>query len=53
MKIDNQRNLEVQDQVLENLERRFIAGRLDRRSFIRAAVAAGVAVAGLPALADE
>lgn len=53
MKIDNKRNLEVQDQVLENLERRFIAGRLDRRNFIRAAAAAGVALVGLPALADE
>ena len=41
------------DTQLDRLERALIAGRLDRRGFIRAATAAGLATAGLPALADE
>lgn len=38
---------------LERLERALIAGRLDRRGFMLAAAAAGLASATLPALADE
>ncbi|SIS04642.1 choline dehydrogenase [Sphaerotilus natans] len=41
------------DGLLERLEQALIAGRLDRRGFMRAAMAAGLASAGLPALADE
>lgn len=41
------------DRALEALERALIAGRLDRRGFIRAVTAAGLASAALPALADE
>ena len=41
------------DGALEMLERALIAGRLDRRGFIRAVTAAGLAGAALPALADE
>ncbi|HEU0202647.1 MAG TPA: GMC family oxidoreductase N-terminal domain-containing protein [Burkholderiaceae bacterium] len=41
------------DSVLDRLERAFVAGRIDRRGFLRAAAAAGLAAAGLPALADE
>jgi len=39
--------------LLERLERSLLAGRIDRRTFLRSATAAGLAVAGLPALADE
>ena len=46
-------NSASQDSLLENLERRLIAGRFDRRSFIRAAAATGMATMGLSALADE
>jgi choline dehydrogenase len=53
MKLNNKPNLDFQDSVLESLERRFIAGRFDRRSFLRAAAAAGISMFGLPALADE
>jgi choline dehydrogenase len=41
------------DAALETLERALIAGRMDRRGFIRAVTAAGLASAGLPALADQ
>ncbi|RZL95580.1 MAG: FAD-binding protein [Variovorax sp.] len=41
------------DTQLVHLERALIAGRLDRRGFIRAAAAAGLATTGLTALADE
>jgi choline dehydrogenase len=44
---------EPNDGLLEGLERALIAGRLDRRSFMRAAVAAGFGATGLHALADE
>ena len=39
--------------LIERLERALIAGRIDRRSFLRAAAAAGLAGASLHALADE
>lgn len=41
------------DSLQERLERAFIAGRLSRRGFIRAAAAAGLSATGLYALADE
>jgi len=41
------------DSLLDRLERALIAGRLDRRGFLRAASAAGLATAGLSSLADE
>ncbi|MEJ8859215.1 GMC family oxidoreductase N-terminal domain-containing protein [Variovorax robiniae] len=41
------------DAQLDRLERALIAGKLDRRGFIRAAAAAGLATTGLAALADE
>lgn len=41
------------DATMERLERALIAGRLNRRGFIQAVTAAGLATAGLPALADE
>lgn len=39
--------------LLERLERSLIAGRLNRRGFIRAAAATGFGMAGLEVLADE
>ena len=53
MKYHIETNSAAQDSLLENLERRLIAGRFDRRSFIRAAAAVGVSAMGLAALADE
>ena len=53
MKNHIETNSAAQDSLLENLERRLIAGRFDRRSFIRAAAATGMATMGLSALADE
>jgi choline dehydrogenase len=44
---------EANDGLLEQLERSLIAGRLNRRGFIRAATAAGFATTGLHAMADE
>ena len=44
---------ELQDGLLEHLERALIAGRLDRRAFMRAAAATGFGAMGLNALADE
>jgi choline dehydrogenase len=44
---------DASDQLLERLERSLIAGRLNRRGFIRAVTAAGLATSGLNALADE
>ena len=41
------------DSLLERLERALIAGRMSRRSFMRAATAAGFSTIGLSALADE
>lgn len=41
------------DGLLEHLERALIAGRLNRRGFMRAATAAGFSSVGLSALADE
>ena len=41
------------DGLLEHLERALIAGRLNRRGFLRAAAAAGFFTVGLSALADE
>jgi choline dehydrogenase len=41
------------DSQLEQLERAFIAGTLDRRSFLRTAAALGFGSTGLTALADE
>jgi len=41
------------DSMLERLEHALIAGRLSRRGFIQAVTAAGLATAGLSALADE
>ena len=41
------------DGLLEHLERALIAGRLNRRGFIRAAAATGFGAAGISALADE
>jgi choline dehydrogenase len=41
------------DSLLEHLERALIAGRLNRRGFMRAATAAGFSTMGLSALADE
>ena len=41
------------DTLMERLERALIAGRLNRRSFIRAATAAGFGSLGINALADE
>ena len=41
------------DALLKRLELALIAGRLSRRGFIQAVTAAGLATAGLPALADE
>ncbi len=42
-----------QETHLEQLERAAIAGKLDRRSFLKAAAAAGASAMALPALADE
>jgi choline dehydrogenase len=42
-----------QESNLERLERAAISGKLDRRSFIKAAAAAGASALALPALADE
>ena len=42
-----------QESTLERLERAAIAGKLDRRSFLKAAAAAGASAMALPALADE
>jgi len=44
---------EESDRLLDRLERALMAGRLDRRGFLRAATAAGLASAGLNAMADE
>jgi choline dehydrogenase len=44
---------EANDRLLENLERGLISGRLNRRGFMKAAVAAGFSSVGLSALADE
>jgi len=44
---------EESDRLLDRLERALMAGRLDRRGFLRAATAAGLAGAGLNAMADE
>jgi choline dehydrogenase len=44
---------EPNDGLLEHLERALVAGRLDRRGFLRAAAATGFGAAGLHALADE
>jgi choline dehydrogenase len=41
------------DSLLDRLERALIAGRLDRRGFLRAAAAAGLAGTSLHTLADE
>jgi choline dehydrogenase len=41
------------DALLDRLERALIAGRMDRRNFIRAVAAAGLATSGLSAWADE
>ncbi|ACB33075.1 glucose-methanol-choline oxidoreductase [Leptothrix cholodnii SP-6] len=41
------------DTLLERLEHALIAGRLNRRGFIKAVTAAGLVSTGLPALADE
>lgn len=41
------------DGLLEHLERALIAGRMNRRGFMRAATAAGFSTVGLSALADE
>jgi choline dehydrogenase len=41
------------DGLLERLERALIAGRLDRRGFMRAAAATGFGLTGLSVLADE
>jgi choline dehydrogenase len=41
------------DTLLERLEHALITGLLDRRGFLRAAAAAGLATTGLTALADE
>jgi choline dehydrogenase len=38
---------------MDRLESALISGRMDRRGFIKAVIAAGFASAGLPALADE
>jgi choline dehydrogenase len=43
----------VDDRLLDRLERALIAGRLDRRGFLRAAAATGFAGTSLHALADE
>ena len=44
---------EPNDTLMERLERALIAGRMDRRHFMRAAAAAGFGSLGLSALADE
>jgi choline dehydrogenase len=44
---------EANDRLLESLERGLISGRLNRRSFMKAAVATGFSTIGLNALADE
>ena len=41
-----------QESTLERLERAAIAGKLDRRSFLKAAAAAGASAIALPALAE-
>jgi choline dehydrogenase len=41
------------DTLLDRLERGLIAGRMDRRGFVRAVTAAGLATTGLAAWADE
>ena len=41
------------DTLMERLERSLIAGRLDRRGFMRATAAAGFSTIGLSAFADE
>jgi choline dehydrogenase len=44
---------EPNDTLMERLERALIAGRLNRRGFMRAATAAGFGTMGLSALADQ
>ncbi|MGS0755310.1 twin-arginine translocation signal domain-containing protein [Roseateles sp. GG27B] len=44
---------EVSDRLLDRLERALIAGRVNRRGFLRAAAAAGLSASGLQAWADE
>ena len=46
-------NETLDDSLLDRLERALIAGRLDRRGFLKAAAAAGFAGTALHALADE
>ena len=41
------------DGMIERLEHALINGRMNRRGFIQAMTAAGLATAGLPSLADE
>ncbi len=53
MKINSIKPNAPPDGLLEHLERALIADRMSRRSFMRAATAAGFATAGLPVLADE
>jgi len=53
MKMDSNMPHAGHDGLLEHLERALIAGRLNRRGFMRAATAAGFATSGLSALADE
>jgi choline dehydrogenase len=49
----HQYSSEINDGLLERLERSLIAGRLDRRAFLRAASATGFSMVGVNALADE
>jgi choline dehydrogenase len=53
MNIDSKPPNAPADVLLEQLERALIAGRMNRRGFIRAATAAGFSSVGLHALADE
>jgi choline dehydrogenase len=53
MNTDSKPPISPADGLLEQLERALIAGRMNRRGFIRAATAAGFSSVGLHALADE
>ena len=45
--------IDTDNRLLDRLERAFLAGHIDRRSFLRAAIGTGLAATALGAIADE